>query len=436
MSDTNKVPATNENILRAMAREGQLSYSERIPQMLQESIANTFDTILQYDYMRNEFAVALITQLIQGRITSAYFRNPLASLMSDPMRYGETEQEIFVNMVKGRLFDGFADANSLYAYYNSEVLAAYHKMSPAMQYPITVTYDNLRNAFQTEYGVRNLIEGKVQATVAGAEYDEYNCMKQLFTSAYNSQQVYSITVADPVDEASGKALTKQMQAVIMKMKFPNPAWTIAGADSTPIPGGIYYLTTPEVQANLSVDVLAYAYNQNNLDVNAQKIIVDKFDNSHIKAVLFDMRFLRVRNQFRTMTDSRNGAALTWNYFYTLRNMYSYSPFFQIVIFTDEAQNAASVTVSDVADAEPGTDVPITALVNKATGVTTGYTLQTIDYSVSGQTSTHTQFVPGSNILHIGNDEKAATLTVTATTHYTNPTTGQPLTGTATVTMKA
>ena len=137
-----------------------------------------------------------------------------------------------------------------------------------------------------------------------------------------------------------------------------------------------------------------------------------------------MRFFNVRENFRTLTDSRNGAALTWNYFYTMSEMFSYSPFFPCIVFTTDTVGLTTVSVTDTAG-NVGTDVEITALV---TG-DSQYTPQMLDFDVEGATSQYTGFIPGSNILHIANDEKAATLTVKATSRYDSTISG---TGTVTV----
>lgn len=398
--------ATNENIIRAIR---DLNPNTRIPDPLKTSIENVYDDILNIDVVRNEFVSALIGRIALTQINSSYFRNPLSMLKSDPMRYGLTEQEIFVNLIKGKAFDQFAGVSELYAFYDSNVMAAYHKVNPAIQYPITITYDNLRMAFTSETGVRDLITAKVNALYSSAEYDEFITMKMLAETAFEKGQLFNVK-CDVTTVDGVKDLTKSMKSYIGQMKFPHPEYNIAGATSTAMENGIYYMVTPEIDASLDVDVLATAFHDSKVDISAHKIVVDKFNNPHIKALLFDMRWFKVRENFRTMSDSRNGAALTWNYFYTLSQMYSYSPFFTMIAFTDEDMASdVTITVTDTTASKSST-VAITAVASSASG--TGYLPQVFDYEVSGNTSEFTKFIPGSNILSIGNDEKSETLTVT------------------------
>lgn len=423
MPTTVKTPATNENIIRALR---DMNPNTRIPNPIKNSIESIYDEILNVEPVRNEFIASLIGRIALTQINASYFKNPLTVLKTEPMRYGLTEQEIFVNMINGKTFDAFAGTNELFAFYDSNVMSAYHKVNPAIQYPLTITYDNLRMAFTSDYGIRDLINAKVQAVYASAEYDEYLAMKMLIESAYEKGQLYNVQVSGNNDSAAARELTIAMKSYINQMKFPHPEYNIAGAASSALENGIYYMVTPEMDAVLDVDVLATAFHDNKVDITAHKIIVDKFANSGIKAVLFDMRWFKVRENFRTMSDSRNGAALTWNYFYTLSQMYSYSPFFPMIIFTTE-QNAAETITVENATASKATTVEIKA---KATNTgDTGYVSQVFDYSVSGNQSAFTKFIPGSNILSIGNDEKATTLTVTVTSR-----TDSTVSGTGTVTI--
>lgn len=412
-----KVNATNVNIIRAMR---DLNPNTRLPDPLQNDIDSVYHEILDIEPVRNEFVASLIGRIALTQINASYFRNPLSMLKSDPMRYGLTEQEIYVNMIKGKAFNQFAGVEDLYAFYDSNIMSAYHKIATPVQYPITITYDNLRMAFTSETGIRDLISAKVQSVYASAEYDEYLAMRRLIESAYAKGQLYNETVSNVTDSGTAKALTIAMKSYIGQMKFPHPEYNIAGATSSALENGIYYMVTPEIDAVLDVEVLATAFHDSRVDITARKIVVDKFNDPSIKAVLFDMRWFKVRENYRTMSDSKNGASLTWNYFYTLSQMYSYSPFFPMIVFSTSENALGTITVEDVT-AHKGETVSITATANDESG--TGYTPQLFDYEVSDNTSTFTKFIPGSNVLAIGNDEKAAELTVTVKSRLDGSVTG-------------
>lgn len=426
--------ASNMEIMNSMRAYMSTSYQDRIPLATQENIAGLYETILTYDGIRNDFVSSLVNMIALQRIETLYFRNPLVDLKSAPMRYGETEQEIYVDMVKAREFDPYAGADKLFAYYDSEVMAAYHKINHEAQYPITVTFDNLREAFLSEYGIRDMINAKTESLVTSEQWDEYKCMMSLIDSAYASGQIFPVTIADPTNQATMEQTVIAVRTYAQKIRFPNRAFNIAGADSAANVNAVYCFLTPEMDAQLDVNVLAYAFNMDKADINLRKIVIDEFRNPAVKMVIFDQRWFKVRDQYKIMTSNNgNGAALTWNYFYTVAEMFSYSPFFPIIAFTTDKFDVTAVTVTAVTDAVAGNVIPITALASTSTSGSTAQ--QYLSYTVSGQTSTKTSFIPGTNQLMIGRDEKAYRLTVTATSRYAGYF-GTDVSGTATVTIPA
>lgn len=407
--------ATNMNILNALRNRMSLEYSNRIPEATRENISSIYEELLNTVPIRNDFVNSLIGLVVSQRINSTMFENPLGVLKKEPMRYGAVEEEIYINMAKGYQFNQFASVNDLFAYYKSSVMSAYHKLTTPMQYAVTITFDNLRNAFLSEYGIRDLINAKVQSLFSAANYDEFLCMKSICTSAYDSNVIYPVHVDPITTKESAENFTQLMKEYIGNMRFPHPEYNIAGADSTSNDDSIFYLTTPKYDSMLDVKVLQTAFNLGKVDIRAKKILVDKFDNPNIVALLFDMRFFNVKENFRQLSDSRNGAALTWNYFYTVSEMFSYSPFFNIIAFTTEdISENMTITVKENQQGKAGTDVEVIALVS---GEESKYTPQTLDYAVEGATSAYTAFIPGSNILHVANDEKAKTLTINVTSRY-------------------
>lgn len=428
-----KAAASNLNVMNAMRAKMSLMYQDRIPRATQENIAGLYESILTVPGIRNEFVDSLVQLVLMQSVANSYFRNPFDEMKSAPMRYGEYEEEIYVNMAKAHEFDMWAGPDKLFGYYESNIMSAMHSVNHDAQYAVTITYDNLRNAFMDEFGIRSLINAKTESLVSGEQYDEYLLMLELVNSAYASGQLFPVTIEDPVDEASSRALVKTLMAFSDKMRFPSPAFNIAGADSSASKTSIFALVTPEVSATLTVDVLAYMFNVPKESVQLRKIVVDKFRNPAVKMFLFDARWFKVRDQFKTFTSNNgNGAALNWNYFYTVRQMFSYSPFFPAVVFTTEDFSVESITVTDVADAKPGTIVAVTALATAAVGQNA---MQYMTYAISGQTSDRTHVIPGTNQVSIGKDEKATSITVTVTSRYAGFY-GQNVTGTGTITVSA
>lgn len=403
-------PATNVNILNAMRSEYELE--NRIPEATLDNLQNIFTSMMSYSQGRNTIIPSLLERIGLQTVDTSAWRNPLAMYKKDPMRYGMTHEETFVNMCKGKLYDPRESYEYAFQQYQSYVMSVFHKVNLTMQYPVTITYDNLRSAFLTEYGIRDMMSAKMESAVSGANWDEYNAMKGMIDTGYTAQILPAVTVPAVTDEASAKKLLTEIKAAVNEFRFPNPANNIAGATSSSTPYNLIWVTTPRVDAQISVEALAYAFNMDKAQVDVRTVIVDKFDNDAIQGVLMDIRFFNVRDQFREMSDQRLANVLSWNYFYTMVEMVSASPFYPIRVFTTDtvATSSLSITASN-ATYTAGEVVTIPATVTGGTGT---YHQELLTYSVEGQNSKDTYILPGTNQLYTGADETGASLKVTIT----------------------
>lgn len=399
--------ATNVNILNAVRSEYDLE--NRIPAATRDNLSEIFSTMMSYNQGKNVIIPSLLERVGLQTVESTAWRNPLARYKKDPMRYGMTHEETFVNMCKGKLYDPRESYEYAFQQYQSYVMSVFHKVNLNMQYPVTITYDNLRSAFLSEYGIRDMMSAKMESAVTGANWDEYNAMKNMVDTGYAKQVLPAVTVKAVEDEATAKALLTEIKAAVNEFRFPNPANNIAGATSASEPFNLIWLTTPRVDANISVEALAYAFNMDKAQVDVRTVIVDKFDNEAIQGVLMDIRFFNCRDQFREMSDQRLANILSWNYFYTMVEMISASPFYPIRVFTTDTVAIASLSITASGGTyTPGTVVNVPATVTGGTGT---YHQNLLSWSVSGQTSRDTYILPGTDQLYIGADEEAATLTV-------------------------
>lgn len=401
--------ATNVNILNAMRSEYELE--NRIPEATLDNLQQIFTTMMSYSQGRNTVIPSLLERIGLQTVDTNAWRNPLAMYKKDPMRYGMTHEETFVNMCKGKLYDPRESYEYAFQQYQSYVMSVFHKVNLQMQYPVTITYDNLRSAFLSEYGIRDMMSAKMESAVSGANWDEYNAMKGMIDAGYEQQILPAVTVPAVADEPTAKKLLTEIKAAVNEFKFPNPANNIAGATSASEPYNLIWITTPRVDANIGVEALAYAFNMDKAQVDVRTVIVDKFDNAAIQGVLMDIRFFNVRDQFREMSDQRLANILSWNYFYTTVEMISASPFYPIRVFTTDtvATSSLSITASGGTYTQ-GEVITISATVTGGTGT---YHQGLLNWSVEGATSRDTYILPGTNQLYVGADE-TGTLVVTVT----------------------
>lgn len=405
-----KVQATNINILNAIRSELSYEVQNHLPEVTSDNLQQVYNDILNTQALRNEIIPALVQRIGMQTIESVAWRNPLARYKKDPMRYGSTEEETYVNMCKGKVYDSRESYEYAFQQYQSYIMSVFHKINLKLQYPVTITYDNLRSAFTSEYGIRDMMSAKMESAITGANWDEYLAMKGLIDTGYDSEVLPAVTVDKVVDEATAKQLVTEIKSAVGEFSFPEPANNILGATSSSKKINLIFMTTPRINAKISVEALAYAFNMDKADVEVSTVIVDKFATDAIQGVLCDVRFFNCREQFREMSDQRLANILSWNYFYTMVEMISPSPFFPIRVFTTDvvANSGVTVTVTG-SNYTPGTTVKVPYTVTGGTGT---YHPKLVTLEVTdGATSKDTFIIPGTDLLQVGADE-TGTITVT------------------------
>lgn len=393
---------TNANILRALKQELSFEVQNHLPTEVSDNLQRVYDTILNYAPVRNEIVPSMVNRIGMQTVDSIAWRNPLARFKKEPMRYGETHEETYINMCKGRVYDSQADFKFAFQQYQSYIMSMFHNVNLEIQYPVTITYDNLRKAFTTEYGIRDMIMAKMESAITGANWDEYLAMRDLINAGYEKEVLPAVTVDAVTNEESAKKLLVEVKRAVGEFGFPLPENNPAGATSHAMPSNLIWITTPNVNAHVSVDALAYAFHMDRADVEVQTVIVDKFANPSIQGVLCDVRFFNVRDQFKEMTDQRLANVLSWNYFYTQVEMVSASPFYPIRVFTTDSVVEKPTLTLKANTYVPGGSQEVEVTVSGGTG-TYHQNLVTVEVE-SGATSAKTYVIPGTHILHVGEDE--------------------------------
>lgn len=393
---------TNTNILRALKQELSFEVQNHLPTEVSDNLQKVYDTILNFAPVRNEIVPSMVNRIGMQTVDSIAWRNPLARFKKEPMRYGETHEETYVNMCKGRVYDSQADFKFAFQQYQSYIMSMFHNVNLEIQYPVTITYDNLRKAFTTEYGIRDMIMAKMESAITGANWDEYLAMRDLIDVGYKKEVLPAVTVDAVTNEETAKKLLVEVKRAVGEFGFPLPENNTAGATSHAMPSNLIWITTPNVNAHVSVDALAYAFHMDRADVEVQTVIVDKFSNPAIQGVLCDVRFFNVRDQFKEMTDQKLSNVLSWNYFYTQVEMVSASPFYPIRVFTtDTVVEKPTLTVAEGTYAA-GLTQEVEVTLSGGTG-TYHQNLVTLEVE-SGATSAKTYVIPGTHLLHTGADE--------------------------------
>lgn len=409
-------PMTNENVITAARNSLALEVQARISDPTQEGLDAVYDQMTQYLPVRNALEPALVSQIGMQTVDSVAWRSPFGRVKKDPMYYGTTDEEIYVNFAKSQQFSPTNSYEDAFKTYQGYVMAMFHAINFSEQYQFTISWDNMRMAFQTKYGIRDIIRAKVESAISGYNWDEYNATVGLIGTGYDKRILPAVTVSAPTDQATANGVISAVKAKVGEFGFPLPQNNIAGATSSSRPTQLLWITTPSVDSALSVFSQAYAFQNDKISMPVDTIIVDRFTDDAIIGVLCDVRFFRIREQFKRFTNQEVANTLNWNHFYTVVEQISASPFYPICVFTtDQIAKETTVTASPH-KYTAGEDVKIVASLSGGTGT---YRIELIDYAVVSGAVDGTYIVPGTNILHVS-EHQTGTVVVSATSRH-NPT---------------
>lgn len=441
MATTPKVVTlTNSSvdILNAIRNNATQNYRDYVPKATPDadSIRQIGAIIMDYPALQNEFLSALVNRIGRVLITSKMYDNPWAFFKKGLLEFGESVEEIFVNIAKPFQFDPAVAETNVFKREIPDVRAAFHIMNYQKYYKATISNDQLRQAFLSWQGISDLIAKIVDAMYTGANYDEFQTMKYMLARHILGGHMYPVEIPT-VETANMKSIVSVVKGVSNKFTFLSPNYNLAGVQTYTAKNDQYMLINSQFDATMDVEVLASAFNMGKAEFSGRRVLVDSFgsldttrlaelfagDSTYqeissdelealdaIPAVLVDRNWFMIFDNFYNFTEQYNGEGLYWNYWYHVWKTFSVSPFANNALFIPGTPGVTSVTVSPgSATVAAGQSVQLSANV-----VTTNFAPKSVTWTVDSKYAT----VDNSGKVTVLSTAPASTnITVTATSTY-------------------
>ena len=415
-----------------------------------ESIHNIGEHILEYQPLQNAFLDALVNRIGRVIITSKMWNNPWSVFKKGYLEFGETVEEIFVNIAKPHSFDPQTAEKEVYKRELPDVRAAFHTMNFQKFYKLTISNDQLRQAFLSWQGITDLIAKIVDSLYTGMQYDEWCTMKymvarEILNGGFYLQDSPDIS-GDNLTEGNLKKMIAGLRAQSSKLEILNKLYNRAQVMTASPRNDQFVIIDADLEGAVDVEVLASAFNMGRADFIGHLIVVDSFsehdterlgelfgdDPSYaaftepeilalqsVNATVVDRDWWMIFDNYQQFTQNYNGQGLYWQYFYHTWKTFSASPFANAIVFASGTNKVTGVTVSpSTANAAQGSSVQMGATV-----AGTGIFPKGVSWTIEGQTSSGTVIDGTSGVLRIASDETAynkedtdagGTITVTAT----------------------
>lgn len=330
-------------ILNTIRDNASATYQERIPEATRDNLETIRYAMIDSDNIQvaNEFMETLLNKLIKSVVHTKLFSNPLKGLKKGTKPLGDTIEEIYNNFIKGTVFD--QTGAELLKRTLPDTKTVYHRMNYKMQYPITVSREQLSKAFISYDALNSYITNIINTLYNSAELDEFMNVKELINSALTKNAMKTVTIVDPLlSKENGQEFIKTVKTISELMVFPSTEYNgYLTAQSTDSKGIITFSRKSEqvliidaaTNTSVAVDVLASTFNMSVAEFNdTRKIVIDSFPDKDVRAVLVDEAFFQVYDDLFTLTSFYNGKGLYTNYYLNVWQTLAYSILVNAVAF--------------------------------------------------------------------------------------------------------
>ncbi len=416
------------NKMREMSvKEGSI-YHQFVPIITDTTSIGEFgQPILDNPEVRNEFMSKLFYQVIGTRINTRNYKNRLSFLEKETQPLGGLVRNIHINPIKGRRFN-VNDFAGLLKKYDADIKVYHSVINLDEQYPVTITREKLRTAFNSWNSFNSFIDGIYTALYNSAENDRYEYTKMLVSNTFRNNAVQYEVVDNVVDEATSKALVTKMRAYFLnfqEMSQNYNGWNKIMPTDTAVKtvsdaGEVVILIRNDILATNDVQSLAASFNMNKADFLGRVVGVNNFDihnddgevvydGSSILGIIADRSYFDIHQQDFALDEFYNANNRCWNLYLNQTYSYQYSPFANAIVFTTAAPTVDATDIeaekSEVSVVE-GAKVVVPFTVTPVTATTT----ITATSSAEGKATVE---VKGRTVEITGVDDGSATITLSA-----------------------
>lgn len=357
------------DVLNVIRQYASVEYQNGVPEVTDPTdIPKVGEIICGYPAFANQFINALVNRIALVTIKSSTFNNAYAKLKKGYLEFGETVEEVFIEMTKAREFSVEKAKDREFKRTLPDIRSAFHAMNWKVQYPVTIQNEDLRMAFVSAEGVQDLIAKIFKMIDVASEYDEFLLFKYLMIKGYNKGAIARAIYDDSTDI---KTNAKVMRGVSNMLTFPKTDYNQMGVHNDTPKSDQYVFIDAMFDAEYDVDILASAFNMDKATFIGNRMLIDDwttFDNDrfremftedaqieevtaeelqamqYVRAMLIDKEWFQVYDNLAMFTEDYVAAGIYWNYFYNVWKTVSYSPFSNAVAFvTDTSQLSQKYT---------------------------------------------------------------------------------------------
>lgn len=360
------------------------------------------------------------------------WNSPLRELYRENITEGDTVEEIAVDMFQKHTFQAKTlSPGDCFKVSPPDAVSMFHTINHENRYDVSFNYVELQKAFLNDNGISRFVMRALTQLQNSAEYDDFRHMIEVMEKSYMFREMRAVKVEDPVaSEDNALAMVQKIRETVLKMSYPTSDYNRAEIrTNTPIED-IVVLITPEIEANQVVRVLSAAFNRDDAEFLGRVIVVDKFENANISAIICDRDTFMCFPKLYEAHSIYDPKSLNLNIFLHDHGIYSASDFTSSYVLTTDEQNNSSITGVTVTAAS---ETVAKGATDQMTAEVTGGNGEDVYWMVTGSKACDLggTYISKTGMLYVNANEATNTkLTVTAVSKY-----NREVKGTHTVTVE-
>ena len=372
---TSRVNITNNiDIVNAIRNDATTYYQEYVPVVHNaDELRSIGATIMSNVQLQNEFLTSLINRIGKVMVRNVIFSNPLKPFKKGILEFGESIEDIYVNLPEAFDYDPEVAESKLFARVFPDVRSAFYVKNYEKFYKQTIQRRDLQACFLSTNGISDLITKVIGSMKTKAEADEYLMMKYMLAKWIldGKSHVKTITSGSTTEATAKKMLTEIRTLGNIWETSIRRDYNLAGVQQTTPKSNQWLIINAKFEAEIDVNALAYAFHMDKADVQQHVIMIDEFSSiddtaierllgegtaltpaektalDSIACVMVDGDFFQVYDNLMDISENvRNAEGLYDTYFLHTWRTFNICPFSQSNVFAlDVVSGVSSLTVT-------------------------------------------------------------------------------------------
>lgn len=360
------------DVLNAIRNSASTNYRDYVPVAKDgadfKAIGNI---IMDSPSLQNEFLTNLVNRIGLVILSNKEYTNKWAMFKRGLLDYGETIEEIFVELAKPFKYDIEESERKIFAREIPDVRTAFHVMNYQTFYKQTIQRHQLKKAFLNETGMLDLVQKIISSMYSGAEYDEFQMMKYMLARHAVNGRITPIEIPE-VSATNMKQIASLIKSTSNAFEFMTDKYNVAGVKNYTEKNNQYLIVNTVFDATMDVEVLASAFNMDKAQFSGQRVLVDSFGEvdekrlaeifvdepnyrpltpeekailADVPAMLVDISYFMIYDNLKEVTEQYNAQGLYWNYWFHVWKTFSVSPFQNACMFVVGTPSVSDVEVT-------------------------------------------------------------------------------------------